>query len=740
MRKRHFPTRLSILLFGAALLAALPPRRALSSGDGACAVSRGVRAEIASIERTWNIDTDPTFRRRIEALRALVERAPADVEAHIEYQDVATMGQRGLEAGREEYRKLHDATPDSASYAFLYARLLPPKDAESIARDLIENHAEFPWGYLLAASLENRKGARRDEAALRQRLARFQSLCPDSPASYLLVSTLSDPEVIQASARSLRSLLEKDESLAKHYPTLWSLEFKSVPISEHSKIRERVRRDLVRLTPLLVTDSEASLFIVLPGFDLLEDVDGRRQAEETILKTRPGSYDALQIVIQRFERQNLEPKPGDPAPKRASYYRTLFDASTEWISCWRDYPYAWLKRLDAIRGLEEVPDEDAIRAGEGLLSALRKRPRDVSSLLYPFPIRIGELWLSRGVRLQEVSRLADLALTDSEEHLWAWARGTPDEFKGLLEEVRWLGQPLRTEGSALLGRRDEARRVLAEMEAAIPASSDGTDKDERMRRLSRAVLIERARAGIFLAEGRTTEALAIYRKAAFLLPAEWRNHWISAECVRRARQLYRRETGSLDGFDAWLAKGEATALASSATAGFEKCARKLPEFELRSVDGKLWRLADLKRKKVFVNVWATWCGFCQEELPYVQRLYERLKKRRDVLLLTFNADDNVGLVAPLLKRRNYSFPVLFAKDYATRLAEGDSSLPRSWIISKSGILALELVGWFPTGESVETWTDKVERLIDSLDAPPSPSPRPQSPSAPHTSGTPARFP
>lgn len=395
------------------------------------------------------------------------------------------------------------------------------------------------------------------------------------------------------------------------------------------------------------------------------------------------------------------------------YYRTLFDASTEWTSRWKDYPEAWFGRLTAVRELADVPDESAIRAGEGLLAALEKRPRDAFDPFDPLPIQIAEVWLSRGIRLQEVIRLADFSVTDSEEHLWARARGTPEDLKQVLDDVRWLGQPLRVEASALLGRFDEARRVLAEMETAIRASSEGEDDEHRMRRLSHAVLIERARAGLLVAEGRTTEALAIYQKAASLFPAEWRRQPAPAESVRRARELFRRERGNLDGFDAWLAKGEIAAPGAPASAGFEKRARTLPEFELRSVDGKLWRLADLKGKKVFVNVWATWCGPCRSELPYVQSLFERLRKRRDILLLTFDVDDNVGLVAPFLKREKYSFPVLFAKDYVTRLTGGDISIPRNWVVSRDGVLEFELRG-FSAGESSATWTQRIERLIDSL--------------------------
>lgn len=95
------------------------------------------------------------------------------------------------------------------------------------------------------------------------------------------------------------SLLERDENLVHHYSTLWSLEFKSAPVTDHPQIRERVRRDLARLVPLLASDPDLS-FVVFHGFDLLEDDEGRRRAEETILEEKPGSFHALQITLERF--------------------------------------------------------------------------------------------------------------------------------------------------------------------------------------------------------------------------------------------------------------------------------------------------------------------------------------------------------------------------------------------------------------------------------------------------------
>src|SRR5208337_2497724 len=45
-----------------------------------------------------------------------------------------------------------------------------------------------------------------------------------------------------------------------------------------------------------------------------------------------------------------------------------------------------------------------------------------------------------------------------------------------------------------------------------------------------------------------------------------------------------------------------------------------PSFQLKDTDGKIWRLADLRGKVVLLNLWASWCETCKEELPSIQNL------------------------------------------------------------------------------------------------------------------------
>jgi thiol-disulfide isomerase/thioredoxin len=65
-----------------------------------------------------------------------------------------------------------------------------------------------------------------------------------------------------------------------------------------------------------------------------------------------------------------------------------------------------------------------------------------------------------------------------------------------------------------------------------------------------------------------------------------------------------------------------------------------------------------------IALWATWCGPCNAELPELEKLYEQLTGRTDIQILTFNIDEDEGLVAPYMKEKGYMFPVLPSFSYA----------------------------------------------------------------------------
>src|SRR5512143_3367182 len=79
----------------------------------------------------------------------------------------------------------------------------------------------------------------------------------------------------------------------------------------------------------------------------------------------------------------------------------------------------------------------------------------------------------------------------------------------------------------------------------------------------------------------------------------------------------------------------ATPLAPSAPA---------PDFTLRTLDGQKLRLGEQRGRVVMVNFWATWCGPCRQEMPHLNKLYEKYRSSGFVLL-GVNVDDDTRQAA-----------------------------------------------------------------------------------------------
>jgi hypothetical protein len=94
-------------------------------------------------------------------------------------------------------------------------------------------------------------------------------------------------------------------------------------------------------------------------------------------------------------------------------------------------------------------------------------------------------------------------------------------------------------------------------------------------------------------------------------------------------------------------------------------------------------------------------------LPHVQKLYERIKDRKDIQIITFNVDDNVGLVEPFLKQNKYTFPVIPAKFLVDGLVPS-LGVPQNWIVDTDGILRLQQIGF----GSNPKWEDQMVEAVE----------------------------
>lgn len=77
-----------------------------------------------------------------------------------------------------------------------------------------------------------------------------------------------------------------------------------------------------------------------------------------------------------------------------------------------------------------------------------------------------------------------------------------------------------------------------------------------------------------------------------------------------------------------------------------------PEFEGYTKDGKKVSIKDLIGKVVYIDIWATWCGPCVEEIPASKRLHQEFASQDDIQFLNVSVDRNKSDWEKFLKEDN----------------------------------------------------------------------------------------
>jgi len=84
-----------------------------------------------------------------------------------------------------------------------------------------------------------------------------------------------------------------------------------------------------------------------------------------------------------------------------------------------------------------------------------------------------------------------------------------------------------------------------------------------------------------------------------------------------------------------------------------------PVFKYKDVTGKDFSLEDFKGKLVYIDFWATWCGPCKYELPYLEKLQEQYKGKK-IVFISLSVDDDVTAWETMVKEKKMKGVQLYA--------------------------------------------------------------------------------
>lgn len=657
--------------------------------------------------------TDPqvALADRWASFQDLLRRYPEDVFVHRRFQDwlsgnsALTWQERQLASYREAWQK----DPAGVRSGYLYARMLLRRDYEkafAIDNELADKHPDCPWLHLALAEMRaSRNMAKlRDPADARRQLDAYLGQCPASldATGLALIQQVGDTALWEKTATRQRGQLESrhDAAALQAWPQLWQMESRVRPAAEQEPVRQQKRQDLAQLRALNLTGTVEWYGLLRQGYADLGDDEGQKWIDAQLLHDLPRSAAAFDLVSNAWWQAHSAPN-GRPAGPDDVRSRELLRASEEWTGRWPNHPGAWQNRMRAVMGLKDTPSATVLETTGKFLDAAGRSPDAIKGTVPP-ALDAARLLVDRGIGLDRVPelirqmerQLAANYQVDRQIQYGIW--GSPAYRERYRWTTLWEGQRVLFDLYEKTNRKEQALAVVESLRQSVAAVDAGDrlspaagwpmvvdmalDADRLdMARAALARLDEpywEGTARLAVAEGRKLDAISFFLNAGSPAGREQAHQWWTA----------------LGGTDAgWQATLDRTASKEGAPAAAigQPRDKSLPDFVLEDVSGKKVRLADLKGKTLFVNIWATWCAPCREEMPQVEALSRAVKGRGDVAVVTLNADENPGLVKPFLDRSGYSFPVLLGAEYVWKALEVNS-IPQNWILDPAGVVRLDL--------------------------------------------------
>jgi peroxiredoxin len=120
--------------------------------------------------------------------------------------------------------------------------------------------------------------------------------------------------------------------------------------------------------------------------------------------------------------------------------------------------------------------------------------------------------------------------------------------------------------------------------------------------------------------------------------------------------------------------------------------RFAPDFEVKLLNGEKFKLSDNIGKKIIIlNFFATWCGPCKEEIPELNRFYEK-HKEEPFILIGINDDEREDKVRDFIKEYDVRFPIGIDKDSKIQKMYTVTGFPTTIFIGADGIVHIYEIG------------------------------------------------
>lgn len=142
--------------------------------------------------------------------------------------------------------------------------------------------------------------------------------------------------------------------------------------------------------------------------------------------------------------------------------------------------------------------------------------------------------------------------------------------------------------------------------------------------------------------------------------------------------------------------------ANAPPAAFVSLPQNLRETRLQTLDGESLKLTDFADKVLIVNIWATWCGPCRQEMPELVKMNNEYKSRGLIVIglaTTYNENNDQAHVKDFIRAQNINYKIVWDDGTMAaplvQLVQGQSVIPQSFVISRDGRIVKHFQGFNP---------------------------------------------
>lgn len=135
--------------------------------------------------------------------------------------------------------------------------------------------------------------------------------------------------------------------------------------------------------------------------------------------------------------------------------------------------------------------------------------------------------------------------------------------------------------------------------------------------------------------------------------------------------------------------------------------KRAPDFELDTLEGQSVTLSQLQGQPVLLNFWATWCGPCVHEMPFLQQVYQDWPEE-ELVLLGVNIGESPSQAAQFMQSNGLSFTVLLDSQTAVAEEYNIKYIPTTFLIDREGIILEVKVGSFQSKAEIENMLSQID--------------------------------